>query len=211
MSKTKHSAAFTAVELLAATALAAVLMAAVMGVIASLGPMRQAITDRGERTLWKEDLIRLLRHDLAEARRITAPNGVLVVEGWRRLDPRTLSGSHLPTRVRYRLVRSEDEAGVGLLVREQTDLLDLTNRPTRAMLVCVGVEDFKVELLAELENESSRSDSSPPEAPPAPAPPPEGEDEKTLRPRRVRVRIDFDAATGASSLVHTFVLGGENS
>jgi hypothetical protein len=63
----------------------------------------------------------------------------LVLTGYAVLDEQMHEPTHLPARVTYRLI---SEAGV--LVREQVDQDNLTNRETTIEIVAMGVADWVV-------------------------------------------------------------------
>ena len=135
---------FTLIELLASLALSALLMAALLAVVASLGRDRAAIERRGGVEPWPSRAAGLLRRDIEEAAHYaTAADRELVLLGPLCQNPQNATPLHTPARVRYRVV---DAGEVRLLVREQEDLLDRSNRRVTRSLVCEGVERFAVEL-----------------------------------------------------------------
>jgi len=161
--------AFTLVELLATTALAAVVMAALMQVIAGLD-RSEGLSSAGPETgeLWRMNLVETLRHDIALTRRVTVIDGALVLEGPLGLDPVTLQRDHLPVRVRYSVVGTDGDPDVvesdvpGGVVREQMDLLDRSNRPSVRTLLAVGVRGFEVAMVPEPEAEDGGAEPETP-------------------------------------------------
>src|SRR5437764_1127302 len=95
---------FTLVELLAATALTAVLMPAVLQVLGTLGRSRSAMERRAEAAApWREDLTDTLRRDLGGATGVRyAPNGI-VLTGHAALRRASLAPGDEPVTVTYGL------------------------------------------------------------------------------------------------------------
>ena len=95
---------FTLVELLAATALSAVLMLAVLQVLGSLGRSRVAMERRAAAAApWREDLTEMLRRDLGGATGVRyAANGI-VLAGHAALRPGSLAPADEPVTVTYGL------------------------------------------------------------------------------------------------------------
>jgi hypothetical protein len=133
--------AFTLVELLAATALAALLLAAGFGVIGSLGRTRAALARQNAARSYAAEAVDLLRWDLANARYMKATPDELTLTGYGGLDPETVAPRHRPVTVRYRVAAA---GGRTWLVRDQTDLDVATNRNRSTALVCSGVAGFAV-------------------------------------------------------------------
>lgn len=103
--------AFTALELLAATALTALLLLAVFHVVGALGRSRAAVERRaagqgaGVDAPWLADLLDTLRRDLAGAATIRYDEGgVVVLSGHTSLDRATLVPGDGPAVVRYEVV-----------------------------------------------------------------------------------------------------------
>lgn len=107
---------FTAVELLAATALTAVLMVTLLHVIASIGRGRDAMRRRDAGEPLRSELLDALRWDLANARSATFGPSALFLVGHGSLDRDTLAPRHVPVTVSYRVLRL---GGRPWLVREQ--------------------------------------------------------------------------------------------
>jgi hypothetical protein len=108
--------AFTAVELLAATALTAVLMVTLLHVIGSIGRGREAMRRRDAGEPVRTELLDALRWDLANARSASFGASGLSLVGHGSLDRDTLAPLHVPVTVSYRVLRL---AGRSWLVREQ--------------------------------------------------------------------------------------------
>ena len=134
---------FTLVELVAASALSAILMVVLLQVIASLARSRVVLEQDGaERTPWQADLVENLRWDLLNAEDATAERGRVVLVGHGSLDRATLAPLHRPVTVVYALERI---GGRTWLVRRQTPRGGLTNERGWSELVCPDVKEFTVE------------------------------------------------------------------
>jgi len=106
---------FTLVELLAATALSAVLMLAVLQVIGSLG--RSRAPRAGQAMPADADLVELLRHDLAQSTEIRYATSAFTLIGCADIAPGERVASHQPVTVTYSLMPLQ---GRSWLVRRQT-------------------------------------------------------------------------------------------
>ena len=133
--------AFTLIELLAASALAAMLVLVLFQVIGSLGRTRAAL-DRKESAAahepWKSDLLDMLRWDLANATERRLEPGRVTLAGHGSLDRRSLAAGHEPTAVIYELERRGSRS---VLVRRQIDARAWSE------LLCADVTAFTVEPL----------------------------------------------------------------
>lgn len=146
--------AFTLIEMLAATALSALLMVGLMrviGTVRSPGRSEPSIRDRNasEAPDRLQDAADLIQWDLVHARTIRWGQNTVTLEGYGSLqradrlsedDFSRGARPHRPVRVRYFL---RTLAGQTWLVRRQTDLDDPTNRNTWAELVARGVARFE--------------------------------------------------------------------
>lgn len=117
---TERAGGFTLIEVVLATALAATLMIAILGVTATLGRTHRAMTHTAASRERHAELIELLRRDLSHAQETRLGKNRVELVGFGSLDPSTLEPAQRPARVVYRL---GDGDGASLLVREQT-LLD---------------------------------------------------------------------------------------
>ncbi len=144
---------FTLLELLMATALAAMLMVGVLAVVASIAsPAHEAAQTRGQgvRGIGQvvsdappvDAWVALLREDLAHARSVKAqPDGSLVLAGYTGLAGAGRERSHRPAVVTYSVKRIE---GRDWLVRRQVLLDVLSNQNVQNDLVAAGVSRFEV-------------------------------------------------------------------
>jgi type II secretory pathway pseudopilin PulG len=146
MTQTRRTAAFTLIELLAASALAAVLMLVLFQVIGSLGRSRAALarveqSDASARTAWKADLLDLFRWDLSNATEASFKPGVVTLTGHGALDRRSLAVDQQPVTVVYRL---EPRGRSACLVRHQFPRGGVTNDASWSELVCANVTAFEM-------------------------------------------------------------------
>lgn len=133
----------TLVELLPALALAALLLAALMGVVKGLAQQRRALAER-ESPAWRQAFLEQLRWDLLHARQMRSTPTRLTLEGFAARDFATGEATHRPTRVEYYIV----EAGTQTwLLRQEAHLDELTNQHQRAELVCLNATSLTVESL----------------------------------------------------------------
>jgi prepilin-type N-terminal cleavage/methylation domain-containing protein len=163
---------FTLIELLAAMALGTLLMLAMMGVLRSLripsSPVDSAIPP---------EVLRLLRWDLANARRFeTQPDGVRLF-GLDSLNSVNLQPTHRPTTVIYRVATF---AGKSALLRTEQPIGNTANRDTFSQLICPDVTEFAITPLPD--PTSTGEDSEP-----------FGRNSGKPLPRRVEVQLTRDA------------------
>lgn len=138
---------FTIVELLVASALAALLMVGVLRVAASirLDPVKSSSQDA-----WLDRFVDLLRWDLSHARTISRKGGRFTLTGYGFLhqadedqpDDADIASAHRPVSIEYFVAAEED---IGWLIRRQTNLDELTNQSISASLVCGNVVGFELE------------------------------------------------------------------
>lgn len=138
----KRRCGFTLVELLAATALTALLMVGILNVVARLGAdhLRRPSDDVNDAT------VLLVERDLRLAREVRTGDGFVEMRGYCHLDDEALTLSHLPTLVRYEIRTLNDRPW---LIRIQTDLDQLTNERPFTELVEAGVRSIEVRLQAQ--------------------------------------------------------------
>ena len=144
--KLRHSRtmrkAFTTFELLAATALAAVLMVVVFQVIGSIGRTRVASLGQRESPAWKSDLLDGLRRDLTNSTGLDVlRDGGIVLTGHAALDRSTLAPVHEPVVVKYGLMSVH---GRGWLYRRQWQRNGFSGSSPWQELLCPDVVAFSV-------------------------------------------------------------------
>jgi hypothetical protein len=136
--------AFTILEMLAATALTALLMLAVFQVIGSVGRTRAAMARQPETGFWKADLLDTLRRDLSNSTAVRYEAGGVTLTGHGALDRATLAPTDEPVTVTYGIATI---AGRNWLYRLQTPRAAAARQPWRE-LVCADVTDFSVRPVA---------------------------------------------------------------
>ena len=133
----KKRLGLTIVELLAATALATMLVAAVLGVLNRVTQQQKVLLTDDAPEPWHNRIVDLLEWDLANSQTIrTTPDGIHL-EGFASRDVVTGEPLHCPAVVSYLIVREGERSW---LMRREThpDALVLDNRT--AELVCAGAE-----------------------------------------------------------------------
>lgn len=132
----KHCLAFTLIEVLASTALAVLLMVAVLGVSQSTAGHRRAMAEVVHTPLWVDRAFDLIAWDLQHARSYAIEPDRLTLAGYGSLDTDTNRPTYRPVLIEYRLVNNN-------LIRTQTDLNAITTSSTRKSLVGRGIGSFK--------------------------------------------------------------------
>ena len=158
---------FTLVEMLGATLLSALLMAAILSVVTSLGRTQRAFDSATAAADDSADVLALLRFDLANARDVDVDPNKLTIRGVGGLTRDTLRPTHRPAEVAYEL---EEVAGRRWLVRSQRELDVLSNRRPMRRPLRADVTGFACELLGEepdVPPRAVRVTVETPDAPPA--------------------------------------------
>lgn len=142
----KRTAGFTLVEVVAGLALAGLLLTVLLTVTTRINHTRAALDDVDNRDRGRVDgLAALLRHDLIHARSFESSRVGVTMIGYGGLDRDTLEPTHRPARVTYRVLSVDGESGaIPVLVREQADLDDRTNREAYIELVAIGIDGFTI-------------------------------------------------------------------
>jgi hypothetical protein len=148
----------TAVELLVATALASMLMVAVLGILGLLAAKRKVLVDEAPVALWQRGLVEQLRRDLSNARRFELAPDRLRLLGYGSRGSNTRQPTHRPAEVVYRVTRA---SGRSWLIREeiQLDLMSNANRQTE--IVCGGLSTIAMEIPGRPEHGPRRSGAVP--------------------------------------------------
>jgi prepilin-type N-terminal cleavage/methylation domain-containing protein len=173
--------AFTLIEMVAASAIAALLMAGAFIVMTTMIHDRQRMkmseSSGREKTL---ALVEIIRRDLSAASTYEAGKNRMIMRSYRLLDKDFVSMDR-PVQVQYQMARGDQGDGGNLLIRRQQAMDDPTvPRPARALLA-IGIQDWKIEPLP---------DDTMPEATPT-----DGANNKPLAPpRRFRLQMHFDDA-----------------
>jgi prepilin-type N-terminal cleavage/methylation domain-containing protein len=132
---------FTLLELLACTALTALLMLAILKIVASLGASRAALARQPQVQPWRADLLDTLRRDLTNASLVSFQAGGLTLVSHASLDPGDLTLGHQPSTVVYGLTTL---GGRSWLVRRQSSRDTLSSTAPFAELLCPDVTAFSV-------------------------------------------------------------------
>lgn len=137
--------AFTLIELLAALVLASMLSLVLLTVTARIndGLAESEQLNLNTRPA-DQGFIAMLRHDLTHAQSVETVADDIVITGFGGLDRVTLRPTHRPVRVTYRLVRDANRATPPVLVREQFEFDNRTNRESWIELVAVGIESVRL-------------------------------------------------------------------
>ena len=179
MNRRSRPRAFTLLELLAASALAAVMMVVMLQVIAALSRDKVALDRKAaadDWTPWQRDLVESLRWDLSHAAEGTAEPNLLKLTGHGALDQATLAPLHRPVTVSYRIEQLGDRSW---LVRRQTPRGGAAGGGGWSELVCPDVTRFVLEPVEERESDPLWA---------------------SIRPRRPRGPVPIDASTRAVRL-----------
>jgi prepilin-type N-terminal cleavage/methylation domain-containing protein len=153
MRDARRRQAFTLIELLAASALSALLVLVLFQVLGSLtrsraGLERAAVDEEqsATQTAWKSDLLDLLRWDLTNASDVSIKPGLVVLTGHGALDRRSLAATQEPVTVVYRV---EHRGTANCLVRHQVSRNGLSAGSDWSELVCADVTGFEASRIEE--------------------------------------------------------------
>jgi hypothetical protein len=161
--------AMTLVELLAATILAALLMAAVLGVLKAVTREQRALRIHPSAEAWQAQLIRQLEWDLANSRSVTSTATGFQLVGFAGRDFASGAALHCRTSIEYAV---EMVHGRSFLVRSEAHL-DAANLDNQSRdLVCNQIERIVLTSSSEIASTSAKKmtsantdDSSIPEQP----------------------------------------------
>lgn len=148
----------TVVELLVATALASMLIVALLGILGILAEKRKLLIDESAFVPWHVRLERQLRFDLGNARRFELSPDRLRLLGYAGRNFETGRPTHRRTEVVYRLAPA---AGKVWLVRDESQLDSLSNANRRTEIVCSGIGAMAMDVPGERERKAERSGSLP--------------------------------------------------
>ena len=133
--------AFTLLELLAATALSALLMVAVLHVLGTIGRDRRTMAANPGPQVWRADLLDTVRRDLAGSTGVRNGNNALTLTGQAALDRRTLAPRDEPVTVTYSLTTLH---GRTWLTRRQASRNGRGNESAWMELICPDIVAFSV-------------------------------------------------------------------
>ncbi len=132
---------FTLIEALAATALAAIMMTAVMTVISALAHDDSQAVNDSKRESWQQRMIELVEQDLRYSDSVLDQGDGVLMTGHLSLDQDTLKPTHRPVEVMYHTRKYADKSW---LIRSQTDLESRALDNSWSEVVCSGVRAIKV-------------------------------------------------------------------
>jgi len=136
----------TALELLAALVLAALLLGAVSGFLRVLAARQKVLLEEARFVPWHRPLLERLRWDLDNTRQFELAPDRLRLVGYGGRDAAMHAPTHRPTEVLYQLVRAADHVW---LVREETQLDGISNQNRQRELVCSGITAIAMEVPGE--------------------------------------------------------------
>lgn len=131
----------TILELLVAMALSTMLVVSVLSVLTALESHRRELAKQTTWEPWRHLLARQLRRDLANARRVHAQPGRLVLTGYLGTDGPLLQSTFRVAEVTYQLAAS---GGTSYLVRDERPLDRLTNAVGTRQLMAGDVTDLQL-------------------------------------------------------------------
>ncbi len=137
----KHRNGFTLIEALAATALAAIMMTAVMSVVSAIARSDKASGGDVHDADWRGRVIQVIRRDLQHADEVQSLEDRVILTGYVSLDRETLKPTHRPAVVTYAI---NQYAGKSWLLRTQTDLESRSLHNAWTQVVCSGVRGLAV-------------------------------------------------------------------
>ena len=130
----------TAIEVLAATLLASLMLAAVAGILGALARQDRDLRTREEAPQWQRQLVEQMLWDVRNARHYqSGPRGVWL-KGFGARDFVTMQPTGQPAIITYTIMEA---AGDRWLVRRESHPTDRTNNQARTDIVCRGVARFK--------------------------------------------------------------------
>jgi hypothetical protein len=130
----------TAIEVLAATMLAALMLGAVAGILGVLTRQERDVRTTDSNPPWQEQLADRLQWDLQNSRQFIASRDGVRMEGFAARDFVTAMPTGQKAVVEYFLVDSKDERW---LVRREEHPDDHTNDASRVELACRGINHMK--------------------------------------------------------------------
>ena len=151
----RHHRGFTIMELLIASALAAILM---IGILVATTQQARQVQRQQKRTSPTEldSLIQLLRHDLMLAQTCRIKDDLIHLQGYFKRDPKTHQQTQQPAQVIYRLVELGQDTW---LIRHQRDPKNLTLEDSTANLLCKGITSMQL-LAVQMPTEESATQES---------------------------------------------------
>jgi len=134
-----HRRAMTAIEVLAATVLASLMLGSVMGVLGGLTRQQRAMRMTTSAPSWHRQLADQLLWDLQNSRDVVASRDGVRLVGFAGRDFASGRPTGRPTAVEYYLLDADNDR---FLVRREEQLDARTNDNWRIEVVCRGVKRF---------------------------------------------------------------------
>lgn len=158
-------AGFTAIELLVAASLAAMMSVAMMGILRSMSAQRRVLMEYRTPRTWQTLLATQLQQDLSHSEYLSWQPGEIRLTGLGATDPMSGEPLHRRAEITY-LVRKMGKTFC--LLRSERPTTDALSKATRVDLVCTGVRVLEIRPLQTnseeidwaslgLEDESSRN------------------------------------------------------
>ncbi len=132
--------AFTVVELLIATALSAMLVVSIMGLLGTMKLQCRQLVKRTPVRPWQPLLADRIRRDLANARRLTVMRDQFVLVGYMGTRGRDHFSTLRAAEVTYRVART---ANISCLLRDERPLDAMTNSLGTRQLLATGISGFR--------------------------------------------------------------------
>jgi len=175
-----HRDGFTLIETLAATALAAIMMTAVMTVVTAIARSDKAVGVDPHDADWRRRVVWVIKRDLQHADEIQSLDDRVILTGHVSLDPQTLKPTHLRAEVTYAI---RQHAGKSWLIRTQTDPQSRSLHNAWAQVVCAEVSGLAVSTQAGATEDTSAESS------------PTSDDQADTNPTEHRPEVPVETAT----------------
>lgn len=133
----------TAVELLVATALSAMLMVGILGLLSTLQVQSRELIQKAQSEPWIQRLSQHLRRDLMNTRQVTASRDRLVLRGYLGTDAISDQGTLEAAEVTYHVVVLDD---ISYLLRDERLLAVNAVSPRRRQVVASEVAGIRLRL-----------------------------------------------------------------
>jgi hypothetical protein len=127
----------TAIEVLAATVLASLMLAAVAGLLGGLSRQERILRAKSDSPPWHQQFIEELSWDLQNSRQFSAASNLVRLEGFAARDFATGTPTGRPAVIEYFLIAAANDRW---LVRRETHPDELRTGASRTEVVCRGIE-----------------------------------------------------------------------
>lgn len=153
----RTSGAFTSIEVLAATLLAASLMIALLGVTGGIAKKEKLLSKDDSQPAWHDQLVRQIAEDLRQSQTFRSQSDRLALMGHGSRDSQTGNATWLPTEVHYFVVSVGKES---VLMRQEFPQT-LPSRPGKPEIMCLGIDGIGIGVAGEIASPSGGQRSSP--------------------------------------------------